>query len=146
MRNREREERREPFRRSHGDQYSQIGAPVVAYEPGPRESESIQEADEIIGKPVLLVATLRRVGPSDAPQVGHQAAKIGREPRRYVAPAPPVLRPPMDQEQRGSAFLRPHLGHVKPDTIDENLAVADSVEGGLLARGQGSWPVAGGSP
>ena len=105
-----------------------VPAPVVAHEGHPVEVERVEQRAQVVGEPGLVVAVVGHGGPAHPAQVGHDDAMALGERRDEVAPAPAVLRPAVDEDDRRAVA---RLGDV-----DVEVAGADRP---LTGAGQRGW-------
>jgi hypothetical protein len=91
------------------------------------QAQRIQQPDGVIGEAGRRVAVAGRLAPAEAAQVRHQQPVVVAEPLDDLAPAPPVLRPAVQQQHRRPAA---GLGQVQPDrpvqVLDVQPAVSDT--------------------
>ena len=82
------------------DEEADHAAPVVADEVHPLDRQRVEHAGDVVGELLLTVAALRRLAPAEAAQVQREHAEAVGEQRHERAPAPPVLRPAVHEQDR----------------------------------------------
>lgn len=74
----------------------------------------VEQAEQVAGERRLGVVAGRRVGPAEAAQVGREHAMGAGQRRDHAPPAPPVLRPAVDEHERrtraGLGDMQAHSG------------------------------------
>jgi hypothetical protein len=121
------QQRADPRRLLQPEQQGGQPAPVVADHMGAGQAKGVQQPGRVGGEAGRAVAAARGLAPAEAAQVRHQQRVAVPEPLDDLVPAPPVLRPAVQQQHR-----RPGagLGQVQPDrpglALDVQPAVPDT--------------------
>ena len=111
MRGPERDEALDPLGVLEARDEADPAGPVVADQLDLVEAERVEQSDQVALEALLVEAAGRRVAPAVAAHVGsdYAVARLGERPDD-LAPAPPVLRPSVQQHERLSL---PRFGHVQ---------------------------------
>jgi hypothetical protein len=98
-------------------------ASVVSQEAEAVKSFRSHECDDVGRERGLRVNVMRGVRPPPAAEVGREYPVILRQAPHDATPAPLVLRPAVQQDQRRA---RSRLGDVEPHAIDRHVAMLDA--------------------
>jgi hypothetical protein len=101
------------------------GRPVVRDEVDTLDSKGIEQTHNVGYELVAVVPSARRVGPTGASKVGADNPVALCEPRKHLAPLPPVLREAVQEQSRIADACLGDV-HAKAGKFDE--AVRHAVE------------------
>jgi hypothetical protein len=133
----ERQQPGEPLRRAQRGEEAGPAAPVVADQADPRQLEHVEQAEQVAGQLLLVVAAVRGRRRAVPAQVGHHQAVAVLQQRGDRPPAAAVLRPAVQQDERRTG---PDLRDVDAQPADVDLPVRGS---GHLGLGTGGEQVSG---
>ena len=96
-------------------------APVVSDQLHPVEVQRVEQRDDVGGKRLRVVPPARGVAPAEAAQVRHHEPELSAQRRDELAPAVPVLRPAVQQQQRislaGLGHVHAQVGEIHPAVL-----------------------------
>src|SRR5687768_7356158 len=95
------------------------------------ELERIHERPDVGAQLLLFVAAARGVRPAVTTQVRHDAAKVAGQFRRHPAPHPPMLWPPMEEQQRWTERIA-EFRDVDADSVHVHEVMSGALELGKV--------------
>src|SRR5262245_32729295 len=120
---------RDPSWVAHREHEGSDASPVVSDEVDVLHAENVEQPHGVRREVLRIVTVSRCVAPAEATQVRHDEPISPGELRYELAPAVPVLRPAMEQQDGlpGTGF-----GHVKTHPIDIDETMFDAGDPGEI--------------
>src|SRR4051794_69818 len=97
--------------------------PVVTRDRNSLESHFVEQCDHVPGHRLAVVTRAWDLGPPEATQVRADDARVRSDQRDHSAPEVPVLRPPVQQQDRLALARLRHV-HAQTSGIDEAMPYA----------------------